>query len=219
MKPPILPPVLLVAVWALVGLAGGALLRWGSVKLAVLEDLKPRFDRVLVLGPIVLSGLLFAMFAARVGSSRVLLIDSLWILVLVQVIFFDFEHRLILDRVLVPAMVVALGLSFFTPHLSFLASLLTGLGAGLLFLLVALAGAAIFRAEALGFGDVKLAVFIGTILGFPDVFSALLYGVVMAGVFSLVLIALRRKSMKDSIAYGPYLAAGTLVVLFELGAR
>jgi len=91
----------------------------------------------------------------------------------------------------------------------------TGLGAGLLFLLLALAGSAIFKAEALGFGDVKLAAFMGLLLGPLPTIQALFYGVFMAGVISVGMIVWRR-SLKGTLAYGPYLAAGALIVLYLL---
>jgi prepilin signal peptidase PulO-like enzyme (type II secretory pathway) len=39
----------------------------------------------------------------------------------------------------------------------------------------------------------------------------------LAGLVALALVALRRRTMKDSIAYGPFLAIGALVLLFSLG--
>src|SRR5256885_7304776 len=44
-------------------------------------------------------------------------------------------------------------------------AVIIGVVTGLVFLLLALVGAAIFKAEALGFGDVKLATFMGLLLG------------------------------------------------------
>ena len=93
--------------------------------------------------------------------------------------------------------------------------IVAGLGAGLLFLLLALAGSAIFKAEALGFGDVKLAAFMGLLLGPLPTVQALFYGVFMAGVVSVGMIVWRR-STKGTLAYGPYLAAGALIVLYLL---
>jgi leader peptidase (prepilin peptidase)/N-methyltransferase len=87
-----------------------------------------------------------------------------------------------------------------------------GVAAGALFLVLALAGQAIFRAEALGFGDVKLAAFMGLLLGWPHTFTAVFYGVLIAGLVSIGVIVVRR-SMKGAIAYGPYLAAGALILL------
>jgi leader peptidase (prepilin peptidase)/N-methyltransferase len=143
----------------------------------------------------------------------VLVLRSVFVLVLVQVIFFDLEHRLILDRVMFPSMALALVVSLFGHP--WWAGIATGLGAGGIFLLLALAGSAIFRQDALGFGDVKLAVFMGLLLGPLPTIRALFYGVLLAGLVSIGIIIWRR-SMKGSIAYGPYLAAGALIVLFQL---
>ncbi|HUZ88159.1 MAG TPA: A24 family peptidase [Candidatus Baltobacterales bacterium] len=205
--------ILLALGWGILGAAAGWAVRWGSVRLARLEELEPGSLPWQVYGPIVLSAALFAAFALRVSPLPLLALRSLFVLVLVQVIFFDFEHRLILDRVMFPSMVLALVVSLFGNP--WWAGIATGLAAGLLFLLIALVGAAIFKAEALGFGDVKLALFMGLLLGPLPTVQALFYGVFLAGVVSVALIIWRR-SMKGTIAYGPYLAAGALITLFQL---
>jgi leader peptidase (prepilin peptidase)/N-methyltransferase len=164
----------------------------------------------------------FAVYGLLITSFPLLLVRSLFALVLVQVVFFDFEHRLILDRVMFPAMVLALLVSLsplVAPNLdlwrqSWWVGIATGLGAGVLFLGLALAGSAIFHQEALGFGDVKLALFMGLLLGWPYTFTAIFYGVFLAGLVSIALIIWRR-SMKGTIAYGPYLAAGALILLLD----
>jgi prepilin signal peptidase PulO-like enzyme (type II secretory pathway) len=171
-----------------------------------------------VYGPSVLAGLLFALFGWRLGATPLLLIRSVWILVLVQIIFFDLEHHLILDRVLLPAALAALVLSVVTPNLGWVSALLTGLGTGLVFLAIAAFGALLFHAEAMGMGDVKFSVFMGLVLGLRPTLTAVFVGVILAGVAALGLVLLRRRTMRDSIAYGPFLAAGALAALFELGA-
>jgi prepilin signal peptidase PulO-like enzyme (type II secretory pathway) len=199
--------------WGLVGAAAGWLVRWGSVRLATLEGLKPGHQRWQVFGPPILAALVFGVFAFHFGMAPTVFVRSVFILVLVQVIFFDFEHRLILDRVMFPAMALALLVSLFGHP--WWAGIAAGLGAGLLFLVLALAGSAIFKAEALGFGDVKLAAFMGLLLGPLPTVQAVFYGVFMAGVVSVGIIVWHR-SLKGTLAYGPYLAAGALIVLYLL---
>jgi prepilin signal peptidase PulO-like enzyme (type II secretory pathway) len=206
-------PFLIAIAWAIVGAGAGWLVRWGSVKLARLEGLEPGAKRWQVFGPPVLSAVLFAIFAFGISSYPVLLLRSVFVLVLVQVIFFDLEHRLILDRVMFPAIALALVISLFGKP--WWAGIATGLGAGLVFLLLALMGSAIFKAEAMGFGDVKLVVFIGLLLGWPQTLTGIFYGVVLAGLVSIGVIILNR-SMKGTIAYGPYLAVGAVIMLFTL---
>ena len=205
--------ILLPLLWAVVGAAAGWVVRWGSVRLARLEELEPGNARWQVYGPPILSALLFAIFATHMTAFPLLALRSVFVLVLVQVIFFDFEHRLILDRVMFPAMALALVVSLFGHP--WWVGIATGLGFGLLFLVLGLVGQAIFKAEALGFGDVKLALFMGLLVGWPYIAQAVFYGVVFAGVASVGVIV-RNRSMKGTIAYGPYLAAGTLIVLYLL---
>jgi leader peptidase (prepilin peptidase)/N-methyltransferase len=207
-------------IWAVVGAAAGWFARWGSVRLAQLEGLEPGHKLWQEYGPPILSAIVFAVYALQLTSPPVLVLRSLFALVLVQVIFFDFEHHLILDRVIFPAMVLALLVSVLGNRVGLWSQewwmgILMGLVAGMLFLVIALAGAAIFRAEAMGFGDVKLATFLGLLLGWPYVFSALFYGVVLAAAGAVVYIVSHR-SMKGTIAYGPYLAAGALIMLLQL---
>jgi prepilin signal peptidase PulO-like enzyme (type II secretory pathway) len=196
-----------------VGAGGGWVARWGSVRLAKLEELESGHKWWQVYGPPVLAAVLFGLFGLSIGSFPLLVLRSVFVLVLVQVIFFDLEHRLILDRVMFPSMALALLVSLFGHP--WWAGIATGLAAGGMFLLLALAGSAIFKQEALGFGDVKLALFMGLLLGPLPTVQALFYGVLLAGLVSIGIIVWRR-SLKGTIAYGPYLAAGALIVLFQL---
>ena len=206
-------PYLVAIAWAVVGAGAGWLVRWGSVRLARLEGLESGHKAWQVYGPPLLSAALFAVFAFGVTSFPLLLLRSFFVLVLVQVIFFDLEHRLILDRVMFPTIGIALVVSLFGRP--WWVGIATGVGAGMVFFLLALLGSAIFKAEAMGFGDVKLVLFIGLLLGWPQTLTGIFYGVVLAGLASIGVIIMNR-SMKGTIAYGPYLAIGALVMLFTL---
>ena len=215
--------------WAVAGGVCGWGVRWGSVRLAKLEGLQPGNKPWQVWGPPVLGAVVFAVYGYWIEPFPVLLARSVFALVLVQVVFFDLEHRLILDRVMFPSMALALVFAFTGPpwwpggtffgkplvlDRPFADALLTGLGAGMLFLGLALAGSALFKQEALGFGDVKLALFMGLLLGWPYTFTAIFYGVFLAGLISIGIIIWHR-SMRGTIAYGPYLAAGALILLLD----
>lgn len=205
--------VLIGIAMAVVGAACGWLVRWGSVRLAKLEGLESGNRLWQVWGPPIATALVFGAFGYELGAAWSLLLHCVFGLVLVQVVFFDLEHRLILDRVIFPAMGLALAVSIFNHP--WWAGLATGIGAGLLFAFIALIGALIFKAEAMGFGDVKLALFIGLLLGWPYTVTALFYGVFFAGVVSIGYVIWKR-SLKGTIAYGPYLAAGALILLFQM---
>jgi len=202
--------------WGVVGAAAGWFARWGSVRLARLEGLDPGARPWQVYGPPVLAALLFAVFAYDLGLSHFLLlaIRSVFVLVLVQVIFFDLEHRLILDRVIFPAMGLAVVVSILYGQ-PWWAGIATGLGAGVLFLFLSIAGSTLLRAEVLGFGDVKLAAFMGFLLGWPAIVDAVFIGV-LVGALAAIAVGIWHRSLKATFAYGPYLAIGALVLLFQM---
>ena len=206
--------VLVAAGWALVGALLGLLIRRVSVYLARKEDLEPGFERWQVWGPPILGAALFAVFGLVIGPQPLLLIRSLWVAVLVQVIFFDLEHRLILDRVIFPAMGLAVVVSILYGQ-PWWAGIATGLGAGVLFLFLSIAGSTLLRAEVLGFGDVKLAAFMGFLLGWPAIVDAVFIGV-LVGALAAIAVGIWHRSLKATFAYGPYLAIGALVLLYQM---
>jgi prepilin signal peptidase PulO-like enzyme (type II secretory pathway) len=86
--------------------------------------------------------------------------------------------------------------------------ILTGLVLFIFFLFLYL----ITQGKGIGFGDVKLAFFIGVVLGWWQwalvaMFIAFLTGAV-AGV---ILIVVKRKTMKSSLPFGPFLLGGMLI--------
>jgi leader peptidase (prepilin peptidase)/N-methyltransferase len=75
---------------------------------------------------------------------------------------------------------------------------------------------ALLRPGGLGFGDVKLALFIGALLGW-DVIPALLIGTLASAVFAIALLVREgAAARKRTIPLGPFLAAGALVTLLFL---
>uniref|UniRef100_A0A7V3YKA9 Prepilin peptidase n=1 Tax=Candidatus Caldatribacterium californiense TaxID=1454726 RepID=A0A7V3YKA9_9BACT len=72
----------------------------------------------------------------------------------------------------------------------------------------------LFFPKGMGFGDVKLAGSIGLFLGFRlGVLSAFL-AFISGGLVGVVLVVFRRKTLKDPLPFGPFLALGALLSLF-----
>ena len=205
---------LLVAAWALVGAGAGAAVRWGSVRLAAVEELDSDHSAFVTFGPPVLSAILFAAFAARPSSDlATMALQGVFVLVLVQVIFFDLEHGLILDRVMLPAAVFALAVSLLRQP--WWAGAAAGAVAAAAFLLLGGVGSLLARRDALGLGDVKLAGVIGLMLGPERAAEALVIGFLAAGLAAIA-IAVWRRSLGGQIALGPYLAACALIALYPI---
>jgi len=210
--------------WAVVGGAIGVGLNVLSRRLARVEEIEfdqSQLDLVVMPG---LGALFFFVFALQLGAQRLLFIDSVLIAILVQVLGFDLKTRYILDFVMFPSWVIALALAFVTPWTPALTwpwpdwrtAPVAALIAGGVFLLLYLGGQLVFGAEAFGFGDVKLAVFIGMATGLSNlrVAHALLYGVFLGGFVAIILLITRIRGMKEAVPYGPFLTLGTVLVLY-----
>ena len=53
----------------------------------------------------------------------------------------------------------------------------------------------------------------------PPIITALFLGVLLAGAAGVAMMVLRIKALRDTFAYGPYLAAGAVIALLSLGAQ
>jgi leader peptidase (prepilin peptidase)/N-methyltransferase len=167
-----------------------------------------------------LGALGFFMFASRDGWTGGLLIHSLWIVVLIQILGFDLKHRLILDVVTLPSMVVALALASFSPDLNLFQALFGMAVGGLALLPFALASSLFHQGAGFGWGDVKLGMVIGSITGMSLNYGglytlwALIAGTLIGGVITILLLVTRRLGLRDAVPYGPFLVVGCGIILF-----
>jgi leader peptidase (prepilin peptidase)/N-methyltransferase len=159
---------------------------------------------------------LFAAAGLRFGFDAVLPAYCLFFAVLVTVAAVDVEQRVIPNRVLRPAMAL-------TVLLLGGAAIVDGAGGAALDALIggALAFAAMFlvhlgQPRGLGFGDVRLAGFIGLYLGWlglGDVAVGLVLGFLLAAVAGLVLIAATGRGFMVRLPFAPFLGAGAVLAV------
>lgn len=152
---------------------------------------------------IALAACCFAVF----GFSVEAVVDALGCAVIVAVTVTDLERRIVPNRIVLPALAVALVVQTIRdPSIEWV---LAAAGAGGFFLLLA-----IVYPAGLGMGDVKLAAFLGAWLG-RDVAVALFVGTLLGALPALVVLARRgRSGRKVTLPYVPALAAGAVVGLF-----
>ena len=165
----------------------------------------PRSRRLLLVtaGTALLAGACALVF----GFTLEALIAVLFCWVLVVVTRTDLEHRLIPDRIVLPATVAILALrTIDDPSVEWI---LSALGAGLVLFLIVLA-----HPRGLGMGDVKLSALMGAGLGI-SVIVAMFVGFFVAFVpAALLLIRHGTEARKQAIPLGPFLALGAVVALF-----
>lgn len=71
----------------------------------------------------------------------------------------------------------------------------------------------ITKGRGMGDADVKLGFLIGLVNGFPMAFMAVFMGYVLGAFYSVFLMLMKKKTMKDSIPFGPFLILGSVLIL------
>lgn len=171
------------------------------------------------------------------GQWPLVMFSALWIaifLLFLLLSIIDFRHYLIPDAINLTLGILGLILIFLLNYYgwfsdlsgSFLGhyALLFGLRGNIwvnhiaaVFLGMAVFGAIILlsKGKAMGWGDFKLALAMGFIFGWPDILVVLVTAFVVGALISLPLLIKGKKSLKDSVPFGPLLATGgALVFLF-----
>ncbi len=156
---------------------------------------------------VVVLAALVAACVAVFGVSVEALVDALGCGVLVAVSVTDLERRIVPNRIVVPALVVALVVQTIRdPSPEWIVA---SLGAGGFYFVAALVYPA-----GIGMGDVKLAAFLGAWLGAP-VIVALFAGSMLALIPAAAIVALHGKAgRKVGIPFAPFLAGGAVIALF-----
>jgi leader peptidase (prepilin peptidase)/N-methyltransferase len=154
------------------------------------------------------AGLLFALAVRQIAPTNrqewmTLLLTSAYLAVLLLVTVTDLEHGLIFNRVVYPALGLALAGALLAGWSDLLAHLGGGLlGAGLIWLIITLVPG------GMGWGDLRLSGFIGLTTGLPGLLFALFVGFVSGGLVAAGLLASGRLQRGDTIPLGPFLALG-----------
>lgn len=123
----------------------------------------------------------------------------------------DFKYMIIMDTPLVLVSVLILVLkAIFMGFKAMFISLISGLVLFFFMLLIGMAGKKIFKREALGGGDVKLAAVIGIILGLRLGLVAIIFSSLLALPYALAAMMLGRNR---EVPFGPFLI-GSMALVF-----
>jgi leader peptidase (prepilin peptidase)/N-methyltransferase len=160
-----------------------------------------------------LTGLIYLIIYLIYGLSIQSLVYIILSSALIIITFIDLQEQIIPDIISLPGIVVGLILSFIVPYMSFINSALGALVGGGIILIIAWVGSIIFKKEAMGGGDVKLAAMIGTFLGWRYTIISLFLGFFLGALIGIILIITKIKKREDAIPFGPFIALGSIITL------
>ena len=130
---------------------------------------------------------------------------------LILIFVYDLRTYLIPDEFLLAVILLSLILNFERIFLnfSFKNTILFLLPAIFFFLLYFFS-----KEQWLGFGDVKMALFMGIFLGWPNVMVALFISFLLGSIVGIFLILFGKKTFKSQVPFGPFLVLGVFFAFF-----
>ncbi len=176
------------------------------------------------------TGLLFVLifylnYELRIMNYGSIIHDSLFIIqllcdwfiisCLIVIFVYDIRHYIIPNKIVFPAIVIALVFNFYsaiqaadarTLFIPFLSAMVAAVFFLLLFFIT--------RGKGMGLGDAKLVFLMGLVLGWPRIIFALFAAFAGGALVGIGLLAAKRKTLKSQIPFGPFLAAATILMLF-----
>ncbi len=177
----------------------------------------------------IITGILFVLCASLAGpfTGIISLVDitlliEYWFIfsVLLVVFIIDFEHYLILDKVIYPAIVIYLCFDFFIntalslnpifDYWPFLFNSILGALAGFVpfYLLSKLS-----KGKWMGMGDAKFGLFLGVIFGFPQIWLCYFIAFLLGTLFAIPLLVTGQKQLSSKVPFGTFLSIASVITI------
>ena len=179
--------------------------RWPAHEDGSVRAIDWRTPVVIVVGALSL-GALTMVFTEPVAT----VVFGAYLVVLVLLLAIDLDQRLLPDVFTLPAIPLAFlfGFSGLNPLLP--SGLITATVIAILVSAVLFAISIPFGKGAIGQGDLKLLISVGIIAGPLRLVYGVIYGALLAGIVLVVLLVLRRITLKTFVPYGPFLIIGAI---------
>lgn len=139
------------------------------------------------------------------------LVICYWLFAALLIIIFayDLKHYLIPDRIVWPGAILALLFSFLNPNVDWLQALIgSAIVSGFFALIILLT-----KGKGMGWGDVKLGLFIGALLGWQVSLLALFIAFVGGSLVGIGLIIAKKKKLKSQVPFGTFLTASAFICM------
>ncbi len=161
-----------------------------------------------------LNAVLYLFFLYHDGLAPTLPVHCFLASALIVIFFIDLEFQIIPDKITLPGIVIGLAVSLFINPPGIVNSLIGFIVGGGSLLGVAYLGEWLFKKEAMGGGDIKMAAMMGAFVGWQKVLLIFLGGAVIGMIVSIVWMSFSSK-IRDQrvIPFGPFLAMAALIVI------
>lgn len=155
----------------------------------------------------ILNALLYLMITLKYGWSFYSAVYCILVSLMVTVSLIDIKYMIIPDSLNVVGTVI--GVSIIIYNSSLILDKLIGAAVG--FLIFSMLS---FFTGAMGGGDIKIMTALGLIFGVKGILFITVFSFLIGALVCALLIALKFKSMKDKIPFGPFICMAALLYIF-----
>lgn len=155
-------------------------------------------------------GFIYLKFGLTIYLYKYVLLSNL--LIIISII--DFKYQKIPDKLILICLGIGIFFSLLDGDKLIMINNVMGLViGGAVFLFIAMIGERFKGEGVIGGGDIKLMGAIGLFLGWEYTFSIIQLSFILAGIASLLLLALKIKGRKDYIPFGPFISIATITTI------
>ncbi|MDO8496012.1 MAG: prepilin peptidase [bacterium] len=134
------------------------------------------------------------------------------IFILLALSFFDYLYYILPDRIIGIGFIGAILYGLFPGSGGFSEGISTGLALAGFFCIIFI----VSRGEWMGFGDVKLAGFIGFVLGFPLAVWSILLAIWIGALWGIGLLVTKKANLKTPLPFGTFMSiTAILLIIFK----
>ncbi len=159
-----------------------------------------------------LTGGAYVYFYWYLGLTPAFFVWILFVSALIVIFFIDLDHQIIPDSITFPGMVLGLAASFLPGGIGIKTAVIGFLVGGGALYLIAILGEWLFKKEAMGGGDIKMAAMLGAFLGWQKVLLVFISSAAIGLIVSIVALLLSSRVRESRmIPFGPFLAVAAMI--------
>lgn len=154
------------------------------------------------------------LFGLNLVTLKYLLLTPL----LISVLTIDFKEHIIPDRLILILFEIGMLFSIIEgfDSLNIFVDRILGMVIGFgIFGIITLIGGLLAKKKAMGYGDVKLMAAFGLIFGEIGILMIIVIAFLIAALVSIVLLVAKKKKFTEYIAFGPYIAIASFIVMLS----
>lgn len=154
------------------------------------------------------SAIACAAAAVRFGLSIQAVFVAIFSTILLFIFIYDYKYQLILDKVSVPAMLLAAVAAWIMQRDAVDLAIGALIGGGFFWLQYVAS-----RGKWIGGGDIRLGILMGLLLGWQVTIAALILSYVGGAIIAVILIVQKKAKMQSHIPFGTFLTVATFACL------